>query len=104
MSSPRHEPTNELKPGQHITEFVCTGPKSYSFRTNDGEEVVKLKCVSLTFKNSQRINFESVRELVFDSVPTISLFPHNQFKRMKYYGEIYNADNLDTHPFGFKNE
>jgi hypothetical protein len=114
------ELTNELKPGQHITEFVCTGPKSYSFRTNDGVEAVKFKGVSLTFKNSQRINFESVRELVFGPVSSISLFPHNQFKRMKYDGVIYNADiikklkvtfnkrkilnNFDTHPFGFKKE
>jgi hypothetical protein len=72
-----------LKQGQHISEFVCVGLKSYSYRTNDGEEIVKFKGISLTFQNSQRRNFESVRKLVFETIPIISLFPHNQFNRMK---------------------
>jgi phosphoribosyl-AMP cyclohydrolase len=112
------ELTNELKDGQFIEEFVCTGPKSYSYRTNDGQEIVKFKGISLNFKNSERVNFESVKELVFGATECISLTPQNQFKRLKYDGIIYNADlvkkvkqtfdkrritdNFNTLPFGFK--
>jgi hypothetical protein len=86
------ELTNEMKPGQFISEFVCTGPKSYSYRANDGEESVKFKGIAMTFKNSGRVNFESVKELVFGTTEYISLAPQNQFKRIKYDGVIYNSD------------
>ena len=56
--------TNELNPGEHITHFVSSGPKSYSYKTSTGRSVVKLKGFTLNHENSQRLNFESIRRLV----------------------------------------
>ena len=56
------ELTNELPENTHITEFVCTAPKSYAYRTNDGTECVKFKVVSLSEKNKKRINFQGVKD------------------------------------------
>jgi len=56
--------TDELKEGDYIIEFVSTGPKSYAYKTNDGNICCKIKGVTLNYKNSQKVNFESVKELV----------------------------------------
>jgi hypothetical protein len=111
------ELSNELKEGEYIEEFACTGPKSYSYRTNKKEEIVRFKGITLNFKNSQRINFEAVKSLVYDKQKVITLEPHTQFCKIKYVGTIYNAeiakrvkctfdkrkilDNFDTVPFGY---
>ena len=111
------ELTNELKPNTHIEEFVCTAPKSYAYRTSEGVECVKFKGISLNEKNKKRINFESVKELVFGKKEKITLEPQTQFLRSKFHGVITNAPlvktatktynkrkvlpNFDTLPFGY---
>lgn len=111
------ELTNELPPGTHITRFVTTAPKSYSYRCSDNSEVCKFKGLSLNFLNSQRVNFDAVRELLFGERPSITLAPQIQFSRSKYMGMIYNSElvktvkptfnkrrilaNFDTVPFGY---
>ena len=39
--------TNELSDGDVIEEYVSTGPKSYAYRTRDGDVVCKVKASSL---------------------------------------------------------
>lgn len=111
------ELTNELPENTHITEFVCSAPKSYAYRTSDGNECVKFKGISLNEKNKKRINFESVKELVFDTTRKITLEPQTQFTRSKLEGIVTNTllvksvvntynkrkilDNFDTLPFGY---
>jgi hypothetical protein len=58
--------TDELGNGCYITDFVSSGPKSYSYRTNTGKVECKLKGVSLSFKNIERVNFDSILTLVHD--------------------------------------
>jgi G:T-mismatch repair DNA endonuclease (very short patch repair protein) len=114
------ELSNELKEGEYIEEFACTGPKSYSYRTNTKKEIVRFKGITLNFKNSQRINFDAVKELVFDNQKSVTLEPRTQFCKIKYVGTIYNAEltktvkctfdkrkilkNFDTVPFGYHGE
>lgn len=111
------ELTNELPPGVHITRFASTAPKSYSYRCSDNSEITKFKGVSLNFENSQRVNFEAIKELVFGETVSVSLIPQTQFVRGKYDGQICNAElvktvnrtlnkrrileNFDTVPFGY---
>jgi len=111
------ELTNELPPGVHITRFVTTAPKSYSYQCSDGSEICKFKGLTLNFRNSLLINFEAVRELLFGEKDSITLPPETQFSRSKYDGIIYNTEliktvkptfnkrrilpNFDTVPFGF---
>ena len=109
--------TNELAAGIHISEFVCAAPKSYSYRTSDHKETVKFKGVILNSLNTQRINFQSVKELVFDFNSSVSLVPQIQFTRSKFEGIIFNTPlikklrctfdkrrilpSLDTIPYGY---
>ncbi|KAJ8672758.1 hypothetical protein QAD02_004018 [Eretmocerus hayati] len=62
---------NELEeygPGAGIHTFVSGGPKCYAYRgkndANETFEQCKVKGISLNYKNSQMINFESLRKLV----------------------------------------
>lgn len=111
------ELTNELPANTYIEEFCCSAPKSYGFRRNDGVETTKFKGVTLNFTNSKRINFESVKELVFGRKKRIILDPQTQFVRCKFNGVITNVPlvkrithtfdkrrilkNLNTVPFGY---
>lgn len=56
--------TNELGPDEFITKFVSSGPKSYAYLTNKGDQVVKLKGQTLNHENAQKLNFDSICRLV----------------------------------------
>ena len=58
------ELTNELDGNQYITEFLASGPKAYSFKTNKGQEICKIRGFTLNYKNSKLINFNSVKQIV----------------------------------------
>ena len=90
------ELTNELPPGVHISQFVTTAPKSYSYRCSDGCEICKFKGLTLNFRNSRRVNFEAVRDLLFGDCSSITLSPQIQFKRDKFMGHIYNTELVKT--------
>ena len=68
--------TDELD-GHHITHFVSTGPKSYSYITDDGLESCKVKGFSLNHKASQIINFETMKDMILNSVTPLQGDPEN---------------------------
>ena len=55
--------TDELD-GDHIVEWVGSGPKSYSYLTNEGKMVCKVKGFTLNHENSKYINMDSMREII----------------------------------------
>ena len=56
--------TNELNVGEHITRFVSSGPKSYGYFTNLGSSIMKMKGFNRNYEVCQKLNFESLIELV----------------------------------------
>ena len=62
--------TNELDEGDYITEFVSGGPKNYTYSTIQGKQVCKIRGFSLNFENSQKLNFDMVKEMVLDTEPS----------------------------------
>ena len=64
--------TDELAsfgPGSYITEFVSAGPKNCAFKcfcpeTGKEEFVVKIRGFSLTYKASEKLNFNTLKETV----------------------------------------
>lgn len=60
--------TNELKQGDHIVEFGCTGPKSYWFLTKEGHVTFKSKGFRSSVRTSEALNVESVRQVLFDAL------------------------------------
>ena len=69
------ELTNELPHGVHITRFASTAPKSYAYRCSDNTEITKFKGLNLNFENSERVNFQALKELVFGELKSVSLNP-----------------------------
>ena len=109
--------TDELN-GEHIVEFVCGGPKNYSFKTNLGNETVKVRGFSLNYCASQLLNFDSVKQLVVTSSDVVipitnpSKITRDKRKRKifnrvetKNYRVVYTKrqvlDNFDTIPYGY---
>ena len=58
--------TNEIDPqeGDHIIEFVSTGPQNYSYKLNSGITHCKVKGFSLNFKGSKKIDFDRIKQIV----------------------------------------
>ena len=119
--------TDELDPGQHIVQFVSTGPKSYAYVLNDGSEVCKVRGFSLNHKASQVINFDTMKAMLVDpetvlqgvdkSLPNLYTYKESKISRNKYEICIYNRpevkcfraiytkrviqEDLSTLPYGY---
>ena len=52
---------NGCEPGYWIEEFVSCGPKNYTYKLNTGEISCKVRGFSLNYRNSQVINFNSMK-------------------------------------------
>ena len=67
------ELTSEVPGGQYITEFVSAGPKTYGYRLSGGEVCLKVKGITLNHANGEKINFDSLKDLVFTHVSGVEL-------------------------------
>ena len=54
--------TDELG-GSYITEYVSIGSKNYTYHTSVGIHVVKIKCFTLNFVDSQQLTFDVMKEI-----------------------------------------
>ena len=113
------ELTDELGTGEHIVEYVSGGPKKYAYKTNTNTETCKVRGFTLNYKNSQMINFESVKAIVTDPKvqSTITITNPNKICRDKRKIKLYSREenknyqmvytksrrvnNFDTEPYGF---
>ena len=111
--------TDELGAGQHIVEFVSGGPKNYCFKTSNGSKTCKVRGFTLNFTNSQKINFDSIKEMVTQpgGMPSISTVNTSKISRdpkttciynrveTKRYKVVYTKrviqEDLDTLPYGY---
>ncbi len=50
--------TSELSEGDKITEFVCTGPKSYSYQTEQQNNTLKFKGFCLNYHGHKTVNHD----------------------------------------------
>ena len=57
------EMTDELS-GKGITNFVSTGPESYSFKYGDNEQKSAIKGFTLNHENSSLLNHDSLNKIV----------------------------------------
>jgi len=123
--------TDELKEGQFIQRFVSSGPKSYSYVTNDGEKTTKLKGFTLNHETAKHLNFDSICDLVlfwadpdnhplpdsYNSDPRVEV-AYNKICRDKHKFKLFNRSEIkkfrvtyckrrlikgtfDTEPYGF---
>ena len=107
--------------GHWITEFVSCGPKNYSFKLNSGQIICKVRGFSLNYRNSQIVNFESMKDTLFSwtnnentelVTVTTEICRHKYENPMVYtrqiskkYNVVYNKrrvlDDLTTVPYGY---
>lgn len=92
------ELTDELTPGDWITEFVCNGPKNYAYQTHQGKRVCKVKGFSLNYANSQILNLESMRDAMFNrddpTAGTYHTVNTSKICREKVHSELYCQEEL----------
>lgn len=116
--------TNELEcygANSYITEFVSGGPKNYAFKvlspnTNETHYVCKVKGISLNYENSKLINFDKIKEIIFNNSDSDIQVKENKIlrtkdnsvfstKRKKNYNVCYTKrmriEKFDTLPFGY---
>ena len=110
--------TNELPNDQYITQFVSGGPKNYSYVTNKGETVCKVRGFTLNHKNAMDINFKTMKDIVTGPPgQKIILKPEKTIVRDKKKSHLYNVErkkdyrmvytkrwilpDLDTLPYGY---
>lgn len=122
--------TNELTEygtDSYITEFVSGGPKNYAFKvyspsTEKENTICKVKGFSLNFRNSKKINFDTVREMVLRNDDNQVMYSEDyricrtgdnaiySTMQSKKYRTVYtkrrrlNDGTFDTLPFGYKND
>ncbi|KAK4880439.1 hypothetical protein RN001_008585 [Aquatica leii] len=110
-------------PGSKIVEFVSGGPKNYAFKvfstnSNQHEYICKVKGITLNFKNSQNVNFETLRSMVLDQAEDTyvqtdrricrnSTFdvlsrPERKVFRVNYTKRRRLEDSMDTLPYGYR--
>lgn len=77
----------ELNDHEYIHEFVSTGPKSYAYKTcvythdnasiipESGKCEVKIKGFSLNFAAIQILNFDTLKEILFGTTPSLTIVP-----------------------------
>ena len=112
---------SELRPSEHIMEFLSAGPKNYAYATNKGIEECKVKGFTLNFTNAQNINFQTMKEMLSSSDPLeksiITTNPCkitrnknqnliNNRREKKRYRIVYTKRRVDwstfqTYPYGY---
>ena len=78
-----NEVTGEYGEGMYITDFVCAGPKNYAYQINNGKQKCKIRGFTLNYKNSQVLNFETMKEMVLnlDNRITVKIVNESKISR-----------------------
>ena len=83
------ELTDELD-GDHIVEWVGSGPKSCSYLTNKGKMVCKVKGFTLNHENSKSINMDSMREIINKQKDRITIVNEQMITRDSKTKQVVN--------------
>jgi hypothetical protein len=82
--------TSELKENEYISEFVTGGPKNYGYKLCNSVIVVvktvcKVRSITLNYKASQLVNFDTIKDLVLNgrSDSTVTVHTDKKIKRKR---------------------
>lgn len=79
---------SELEDDDYIVDFVAPGPKVYSYRTFKGVLVTKIRGFSLNHENSQRLNYNTMKDIILKG-GTVTTVNH-KISRDLYKARLYN--------------
>ena len=110
--------TDELS-GKGITNFVSTGPKSYSFKYGDNDEKSAIKGFTLNHENSSILNHNSMNKIVKKQIRELTIINENKITRKnreivnEYCEKVFrfgydkrvikqiDENHIDTLPYGY---
>ena len=72
--------TDEIS-GKGITNFVSTGPKSYSFKYGDNEQKSAIKGFTLNHENSSLLNHDRLSKILKKQIREITIVNENKITR-----------------------
>ena len=77
--------TSELKANEYISEYVSGGPKNYGYKlfnsvTGEPKRVCKVRGITLNYKASQIVNFETINDLVLNGRSNSTVTVHTDKK------------------------
>ena len=100
--------------GSYITTFASGGSKNYTYETNQGKTVFKVRGITLNYRTLPKIDFNVICNMVQASDPKdipFKIIRDKKSKRIltksekKKYRIVYNkriiVNNFDTLPYGF---
>ena len=90
--------TDELS-GKRITNFVSTGPKSYSFKYGNNEEKSAIKSFTLNHENSSILNHDSLSKIGKKQIRERTIVNENKITRKNR--EIVNKYCAKIFKFGY---
>ena len=109
--------TRETVHDDHIVEFASAGPKSYAFRTLKGAKSVKVRGFTLDARNSEVLNFDTMKRLVTENPheetrtcrDCITRDAHSNLRTERQYKifrgcfdkRIKSSDCYYTYPYGY---
>ena len=83
--------TSELGHNECITTFCSTWPKSYTYTTNKGNNVCKIKGISLNFRNSLTVNLDTLKKIVHDEIKDVKVVYPNMINIVKKDFVVHNV-------------
>ena len=105
--------------GKGITNFVSTGPKSYSFKYGDNDEKSAIKGFTLNHENSSILNHNSMSKIVKKQIRELTIVNENKITRKnreivnEYCEKVFkfgydkrvirlvDENHIDTLPYGY---
>ena len=90
--------TDEIS-GKGLTNFVSTGPKSYSFKYGDNEQKSAIKGFTLNHENNSILNYDSISKIVKKQIREIKIVNENKITRKNH--EIVNKYCEKVFKFGY---
>ena len=112
------EMTDELS-GKTITNFVSTGPKSYSFKYGRDDEKSAIKGFTLNHQNCTILNHDNMRKVIKKQIRELKIVNENKITRKnreivnKYCEKVFkfgydkrvikhvDENHIDTLPYGY---
>ncbi len=86
------ELTDEIGNDHFITEFVSCGSKNYAYKLNNGETKCTIKGFSQCLSTIDKINFESMKNMVMNERSEKIIVNQNKFSRNKNTWDVYTND------------
>jgi hypothetical protein len=82
--------TDELKPGEYISEFVSASPKNYAYKICERgsvkiQTVCKVRRITLNYNASRLVNFDVIKNMILNCGPddTVTVHTDKKIKRKK---------------------